>query len=127
MTADRLVLLVDDEPDVRAVARLSLERVGGWRVLEADGGLAGVELAQQERPDAVVLDVMMPGTDGPTTFRLLQADPRTADIPVVMLTARIDHPDRDAWLAMGVRGVLSKPFDPLQLPSDVAQLVGWTP
>ena len=121
----RRVLLVDDEPDVRAVARLSLEHVGGWQVLEADGGLAAVELAQRELPDAVVLDVMMPGTDGPETYRLLQADPRTAAIPVVMLTARVDRAEREQWLAMGVRAVLAKPFDPMRLAADVAGVLGW--
>lgn len=123
----RRVLLVDDEPDVRAVARLSLEAVGGFEVLEADGGRAGVALALAEHPDAVVLDVMMPDTDGPATFRLLQSDPRTADIPVVMLTARVDRADREEWLAMGVRAVLAKPFDPMQLSADVARALGWSP
>ncbi|MBC7372379.1 MAG: response regulator [Frankiales bacterium] len=123
----RRVLLVDDEPDVRAVARLSLELVGGWEVLEAPDGLTAVELARREFLDAVVLDVMMPGTDGPATFRLLAEDPRTASIPVVMLTARVDREDREQWLAMGVRGVLAKPFEPLQLAADIAVLLGWSP
>ena len=122
----RRLLLVDDEPDVRAVVRLSLERVGGWQVVDVDGGLAGVAAARREPPDAVVLDVMMPGTDGPETFRLLQSDLRTADIPVVMLTARVDRADRQAWLALGVRGVLAKPFDPLQLPAQLRELLGWS-
>ena len=122
----RTVLLVDDEPDVRAVARLSLERVGGYRVVEADSGPRGVELAQAEPPDAVLLDVMMPGTDGPATFLLLQQDPRTADIPVVLLTARVDRDDREAWLAIGVTGVLAKPFDPMQLPAELADVLGWS-
>ena len=121
----RRLLVVDDEPDVRAVVRLSLEHVGGWRVVDVDGGLAGVEVARREPPDAVVLDVMMPGTDGPATFRLLQSDPRTADIPVVMLTARVDRADRDVWLAMGVRAVLAKPFDPVQLPAQLRHGLGW--
>lgn len=121
----RRLLVVDDEPDVRAVVRLSLEHVGGWQVVDVDGGLAGVDAARRDRPDAVVLDVMMPGTDGPATFRLLQSDPRTADIPVVMLTARVDRADRQAWLAMGVRGVLAKPFDPLRLPAQLAEVLGW--
>ena len=121
----RRLLVVDDEPDVRAVVRLSLEHVGGWQVVDVDGGLAGVDAARRDRPDAVVLDVMMPGTDGPATFRLLQSDARTADIPVVMLTARVDRADRRVWLAMGVRGVLAKPFDPLQLPAQLADVLGW--
>ena len=122
----RRLLVIDDEPDVRAVVRLSLEHVGGWQVVAVDGGLAGVDVARREPPDAVVLDVMMPGTDGPATFRLLQSDARTADIPVVMLTARVDRADRQAWLSMGVRGVLAKPFDPLQLPAQLREVLGWS-
>lgn len=122
----RRVLLVDDEPDVRAVARLSLERVGGWEVLEADGGRAGIDLAAQHQPDAVVLDVMMPELDGPATFRLLREDPRTRAIPVVLLTARVDPEARAQWLEMGVAGVLAKPFDPMRLSADVAGVLGWS-
>lgn len=122
----RRLLVVDDEPDVRAVVRLSLEHVGGWQVVDVDGGLAGVDAARRDAPDAVVLDVMMPGTDGPAVYRMLQSDARTADIPVVMLTARVDRADREAWLAMGVRGVLAKPFDPLQLPAQLREVLGWS-
>ena len=121
----RRLLVVDDEPDVRAVVCLSLQHVGGWQVVAVDGGLAGVEIARGQGIDAVVLDVMMPGTDGPATYRLLQADPRTAEIPVVMLTARVDRADREQWLEMGVRGVLAKPFDPLGLPRQIAEVLGW--
>jgi CheY-like chemotaxis protein len=124
-TGRRRVLVVDDEPDVRAVVRLSLEHVGGWDVVDVEGGLAAVRAAQEHPPDAVVLDVMMPGTDGPATYRLLQSDARTADIPVVMLTARVDRADRETWLAMGVRAVLAKPFDPVQLPGQLRDVLGW--
>ena len=121
----RRLLVVDDEPDVRAVVSLSLEHVGGWQVVAAEGGLEGLDVARAGHLDAVVLDVMMPGTDGPATFRLLQADPRTADIPVVMLTARADRADRQTWLEMGVRAVLAKPFDPMDLPRQIGQVLGW--
>ncbi len=122
----RRVLVVDDEPDIRAVIRLSLERVGGWQVLEATGAREAVALAAAERPDAVLLDVMMPITDGPATFALLQANPQTWGIPVLLLTARVERVDRDAWLRAGVRGVLAKPFDPLLLPAQVAEALGWS-
>ena len=121
----RRVLVVDDEPDVRAVVCLSLEHVGGWSVVAAEGGLAGIAVARSGQLDAVVLDVMMPGTDGPATFRLLQTDRRTADIPVVMLTARADRADRELWLEMEVRAVLAKPFDPLDLPRQISAVLGW--
>ncbi len=121
----RRVLLVDDEPDVRAVARLSLEKVGGWQVVEASGGNQAVEIATAEQFDAVLLDVMMPGLDGPATFTLLQADPRTAALPVILFTARVDRTARDAWLDSGVKGVLAKPFDPMRLPAEMAAVLGW--
>jgi CheY-like chemotaxis protein len=123
----RRLLVVDDEPDIRAVVRLSLERIGGWQVLEATCAKEAVALAAAERPDAVLLDVMMPLIDGPATFALLQSDPKTRDIPVLLLTARAEGAQHDAWLAAGVRGVLAKPFDPLQLPVQVAEALGWRP
>lgn len=121
----RRILLIDDADDIRTIARMSLERIGGWDVLEATTGPDGVEQAATHRPDAILLDVMMPDVDGPTTFRLLDADARTHGIPVVLLTARGDAAERDRWLAQGVTGVLSKPFDPVLLPSQVAEALGW--
>jgi len=91
----RCVLVVDDEPDIRAVARLSLERVGGLRVIEASSGMEALDIVAASQPDAVLLDVMMPRVDGPTTYALLQADPRTRDIPVLLLTARADATQRE--------------------------------
>ena len=122
----RRVLVVDDEPDIRAVARLSLERVGGWQVLEASSGHEGVAVAAEQQPDAVLLDVMMPGTDGPATFALLRGDARTEAIPVLLMTARAERAERESWLGQGVHGVLAKPFDPMLLPAQVADALGWS-
>jgi len=113
------VLIIDDEADIRRVARLSLARIGGMDVLDAGSGAEGTEKAAAEAPDAILLDVMMPGLDGPATLRALRADPRTADIPVVFLTANAMPDDVARLLAMGVRGVLNKPFDPLTLPAQL--------
>ncbi|MFN8076787.1 MAG: response regulator [Kineosporiaceae bacterium] len=120
------ILVVDDEPDIRAIVRIALETLAGWTVLEAPGGEAGLDLARQERPDAVLLDVMMPGLDGPATARRLAADPATADIPVVMLTAKVLSSERAALAQGPVAAVLSKPFDPLTLAADVRAALGWT-
>ena len=122
----RRVLVVDDEPDIRALVRMSLELVGHWEVIVAASAEEAVAVATEEQPDAVLLDVMMPVTDGPATFALLQADPRTRAIPVLLLTARVESGDHDAWLAGGVHGVLAKPFDPLLLPAQVAEALGWS-
>jgi CheY-like chemotaxis protein len=113
------VLIIDDEADIRRVARLSLARIGGMDVLDAGSGAEGTEKAAAEAPDAILLDVMMPGQDGPATLRALRADPRTAAIPGVFLTANAMPDDVARLLAMGVRGVLNKPFDPLTLPAQL--------
>jgi two-component system, OmpR family, alkaline phosphatase synthesis response regulator PhoP len=122
----RRVLVVDDEQDIRVVSRMSLEKVGGWEVLEADSGVAGLELAERERPDAILLDAMMPEMDGPATIERLKADEATREIPVVFLTAKLQPSERERYLELGAEGVLAKPFDPMTLPDDVAELLGWS-
>jgi CheY-like chemotaxis protein len=119
------VLIIDDEDDIRAIAEMSLERVGGWGVLSADSGEAGIELAIRERPDAILLDSMMPGIDGAQTLARLKDDQRTAEIPVVFLTASTRSADRGRYAELGAVGVLAKPFDPMELPDAVAGVLGW--
>ncbi|MFI5627053.1 response regulator [Nocardioides sp. NPDC051685] len=123
----RRVLLVDDDDAIREVAMASLELVGGWEVEAAASGLDALDRCAADPPDAILLDVMMPRMDGPTTFARLQADPRTRDVPVVLLTAKVQPSERRRWEALGVAGVLSKPFDPLTLSAQVAELLGWEP
>lgn len=122
MSAKR-ILLVDDEDDIREVATISMQAVGGWEVLSARNGTEAIERALAEQPDAILLDVMMPDLDGPTTFGRLQEDPRTRDIPVILLTAKAQAADRRSFEELGVTGVLSKPFDPMALPEQVAELL----
>lgn len=117
------ILLVDDEDDIREVAGISLEAVGGWQVSSASCGREGIEKALAERPDAILLDVMMPDIDGPTTFERLQADPGTRDIPVILLTAKAQSVDRQRFAELGVAGMLTKPFDPMELPGQVAAIL----
>ena len=122
----RRVLLVDDEDDIRLVARASLERLAGWEVLAAASGADGVALARSEQPDAIVLDVMMPGMDGPATLAELRADPATADIPVVFLTAKVQAAERRRLEELGAAGVVAKPFDPMTLAAELAAAFGWS-
>ena len=117
------ILLVDDEEDIREVAALSLESVGGWRVSSASDGGSGVAMARAERPDAILLDVMMPGLDGPATVTRLQDDPVTRHIPVILLTAKAQSADRRRFAELGVAGTLTKPFDPMTLPDQVAAIL----
>jgi CheY-like chemotaxis protein len=117
------ILLIDDEADIREVAGISLEAVGGWRVSTASGGQEGIAKAIAEKPDAILCDVMMPDIDGPTTFARLQENPATTGIPVVLLTARVQLADRLRFGQLGVAGVLSKPFDPMTLSDQVDALL----
>jgi CheY-like chemotaxis protein len=121
---NRRVLLIDDEDDIREVAQLSLEMVANWDVVTASSGAAGVALAASDQPDAIVLDVMMPGMDGSATYSHLQANPATRHIPVVLLTAKILDPIADRF-ANEVATVISKPFDPMRLPAQIANALGW--
>jgi CheY-like chemotaxis protein len=110
------VLVVDDEDDIRQIAALSLERLGGWTVVTASSGDEAVELAAREAPFTVVLlDVMMPGSDGPATLERLRSGPLAADTPIVFLTAKVQPADRQRLLGLGAAGVIAKPFDPTQL------------
>ena len=122
--ANRRVLLIDDEDDVREVAQISLEMVANWDVLTASSGAEGVLRAAADQPDAIVLDVMMPGMDGSATFSRLQANPATRHIPVVLLTAKILDPLIDRF-AVEVVTIIQKPFDPMLLPGQIASALGW--
>ena len=106
------VLVVDDDDSVREITQLALEVVA--------------ELARAHRPDAVLLDVMMPEMDGPTTLRHLKADETTRDIPVILLTAKVLAGERQAWDELAISGVIAKPFDPMGLPAEVSRMLGWT-
>jgi CheY-like chemotaxis protein len=118
------VLLVDDEPDIRRIAQLSLQHVGRLQVVQASSGRAALPLAVHERPDVILLDVMMPELDGPATFALLQAHPATAGIPVIFMTAKAQPAELAHLRALGASGIIAKPFDPLQLPAEVGRLLG---
>jgi len=119
------VLIVDDEPMILEVAQMSLE-LAGWEVSTAPGGEQGLAVAAAEQPDVVLMDVMMPGLDGPTTCLRMAEDPRTANIPVVLLTAKVQPSDRQRWANLPIKGVLRKPFDPFALADDVSRLLGWS-
>jgi len=118
-------LIIDDEDDIREVAALSLETVAGWDVLTANSGAQGLARAIEHQPDAILLDVMMPGMDGPTTFRELRKNPATAKIPVVLLTAKVQSNDQRRFADLGVEAILLKPFDPLTLSTQIATALGW--
>ncbi len=122
-TATATVLFVEDDPAIRRVGEVSLRAVGRFRVLLACNGLEALELVALERPDVILLDVMMPELDGPGTLLRLRADEATRDIPVIFLTARVQPEEVTAYLAMGAVAVIRKPFDPVALPNEVRSLM----
>jgi CheY-like chemotaxis protein len=126
MSSQRRIMVVDDDASVREITRTSLELVGGFDVICASSGAECLELSLTDRPDAILLDVMMPGLDGPSTFGILQEREETKSLPVVLLTAKAQEADRRRFAELGVAGVLTKPFDPMTLPDQVAALLGWT-
>jgi CheY-like chemotaxis protein len=125
-TAVRRVLVVDDDDAIREVAQMALEIVGGFQVRTASSGLEAWTIVRDEAPDAVLLDVMMPGMDGPTLLSHLRGDRSTSAIPIIFLTAKIQTGDRRDWADLDIKGVIGKPFDPMRLAADVGRLLGWS-
>jgi len=123
MTTLRKVMLVDDEEDIRAIGKLSLSRVGGWVTVLAASGNEALTKAAEEQPDLILLDVMMPGMDGPTTFSRLRAQDATARTPIIFMTAKVQKQEVARYLELGAVGVIGKPFDPMTLPKEILKLV----
>ncbi|MEG3614019.1 response regulator [Isoptericola haloaureus] len=124
-TRPRCVVVIDDDPSIREVAELSLSAVGGYETHSAGDGTEGVALARRVRPDAVLLDVMMPTLDGPTVLARLRAVDVLRDVPVVFLTAKVGAQDIAALDGLGAAAVITKPFDPLELAHRLAAALGW--
>jgi CheY-like chemotaxis protein len=125
MTAKR-ILVVDNEPYIREVTQICLETVAGWEVLSAASGREAIERAQRDRPDVILLDVMMPDMDGITTFQQLQANPQTQVIPILLLTAKVQASDYHRYKELGIKATIAKPFNCLQLASQISEALGWT-
>lgn len=119
------ILVIDDEKDIRRVVQISLERFGGWKTVLAASGQEGLEKAQSELPDAILLDVTMPDIDGFEVYRQLKANPVTDSIAVVLLTAKALPRDRQKFAEMGVAGVITKPFSSTTIWSQVAEILSW--
>ena len=127
MSTPKRLLIIDDDAGIREVAQMSIELVAGWEVTTAASGAEGLERARSEPPDAILLDVMMPGLDGPATLQRLRTDGELSDTPVIFLTAKVQAAERTRFSSMDVAGLIAKPFDPMELSSQVASLLGWPP
>lgn len=118
------VMMVEDDPDIRAVAHLSLTAVGGFEVELCASGGAALERVPHFAPELVLLDVMMPGMDGPTTLARLLQLPAMRGVPVVFMTAKVQPQEVRDYIALGAADVVAKPFDPMTLPGELRRI--WT-
>ena len=123
MSTNKRILIIDDEADIREVAQIALEEAVSWATLPAGSGAEGLAKAAAEAPDAILLDVMMPDMDGFQVLEQVKADGRTAEIPVILLTAKVQAA-RGPTSAKAA-GVILKPFDPLTLGAEIARMLKW--
>ena len=117
------ILVVDDEQDIVRLVGLRL-KANGYEVLSANDGQQGLETAQKEKPDLIILDVMMPKMDGYKVCGLLKKDSRFAKTPIIMFTAKAQDKDKDLGREVGADAYLTKPFDPPVLIAKVKELLG---
>lgn len=123
--ATKQILFVDDELHIRQIVKACLETIGGWSVLLATSGQEALVKAISEKPDAIILDVMMPEMDGLTVLQELKANPVTQSIPVVFLTARLSLTEPQRFQDLGVKAAIAKPFNPLILVPQISSALGW--
>lgn len=117
------VLYVEDDPDIRAIAEIALQDVGGFTARLCESGAEALEAAPAFAPDLVLLDVMMPGMDGPATLKALRRVPGLATVPVIFMTARLQRSEIEEYRALGAVGVIPKPFDPMTLSEQIADIL----
>lgn len=116
------ILLVDDDPDIRMLAKMELELVGGFTVRACGSGDEALANIGPFAPQLILLDVMMPGMDGPAVLARLRAAPETSRIPVIFMTAKAGARDAEALKALGAVDVIAKPFEPMTLPSTLEEI-----
>lgn len=113
------ILYVEDEPDIQAVAKLALEMVGGFTVKVCSSGEQALLETEVFMPDMILLDVMMPSMDGPSTLKALRGQPLLAQVPVAFMTAKVQPPEVAHYKSLGALDVIAKPFDPMTLAAQV--------
>ena len=117
------ILCIEDEPDILRLLCLTLGSLGKFQVLTAENGLVGLDMAEKEGPDLILLDALMPIMDGYETYRRLKENPATKDIPIVFLTAKTQQREIERGLELGAVDYLTKPFDPLRLPELIGEIL----
>ncbi len=116
------IMVVEDEPDIQTISKLALESLGGFIVQACGSGAEMLAAASSFAPDLILLDVMMPDLDGPSTLAILRATPALADVPVIFMTAKVQSHEVAHYRALGARGVIPKPFDPMTLADVIRQM-----
>ncbi len=119
------ILIIDDDDGIREVISICLEAIAEWETISASSGEQGLILAQEQQPDAILLDVMMPHLDGIATFEQLQAQQNTKDIPTIFLTAKAKISEQQRYQHLGATGVIVKPFEPHELITTIKNLLQW--
>ncbi|MEM7761131.1 MAG: response regulator [Cyanobacteria bacterium P01_A01_bin.40] len=119
------ILLIDDEETIQEVVQVGISIEAGWQVAIASSGLEGINLAQNEQPDVILLDVMMPEMDGIATLSQLKTNDKTSAIPVIFLTAKAQAEEKNQFQSLGVVDVITKPFNSMTLASQIAKILGW--
>ena len=122
MTTLKRILYVEDEPDIRAVATIALEAVGGFDLKVCSSGEEALANAISFNPDLLLLDVMMPGMDGPATLKALKALPELVNTPVIFMTAKVQPSEVAEYKALGALDVIAKPFDPMTLAEHIKNI-----
>jgi CheY-like chemotaxis protein len=122
---ERRILIIDDEESIQTVVQFGLKMTAGWEVMTASSGSEGIVRAQAEQPDMILLDVMMPEMDGLATFRALQQQADTRSIPVIFLTAKAQASEKRLFNDTGVNGVITKPFNALELAEQICKVLEW--
>ena len=116
------IMMVEDEPDIQAVARVALEVVGGLTIEICSSGKEALEKAPVYKPELILMDVMMPGMDGPSTLKELRSRPDTKGIPIIFMTAKVQPQEVANFKMIGALGVIPKPFDPMTLAATVRSI-----
>ncbi|MEO0351233.1 MAG: response regulator [Cyanobacteria bacterium P01_A01_bin.15] len=113
------ILIIDDDADIREATQLCLELTGHWDVWKASNGPEGIAIAQSKAPDVILLDMMMPGMDGLAILQRLQDNPKTQQIPIIILTAKAQSHEQEYFGQLKVLSVITKPYDPMTISDQI--------
>jgi CheY-like chemotaxis protein len=109
------ILYIEDDPDIQGIVKLALEQIGGFSVQICGSGANAISFIARRQPQLVLLDVMMPGIDGLSTFRAIRSFPDSKNIPIIFITAKVQKQEVDTYIGLGALGVIAKPFDAVTL------------